>query len=88
MSTAWPAPTHGTGRGMASEGLGMDILSRTLTGYATHANFAGVVVVGLGCEANQINAWLATGRLAEGESLRLQHPGRGGTATPWTRALP
>ena len=25
----------------------------------THANFAGVLVVGLGCEANQINAWLA-----------------------------
>ena len=65
------ALTHGTGCGMASEGLGMDILSRTLTGYATHANFAGVVVVGLGCEANQINAWLATGRLAEGESLRV-----------------
>ena len=65
------ALTHGTGCGMASEGLGMDILSRTLTGYATHANFAGVVVVGLGCEANQINAWLATGRLAEGENLRV-----------------
>lgn len=65
------ALTHGTGCGMASEGLGMDILSRTLTGYATHANFAGVVVVGLGCEANQINAWLAAGRLAEGESLRV-----------------
>ena len=65
------ALTHGTGCGMASEGLGMDILSRTLTGYATHANFAGVLVVGLGCEANQINAWLATGRLAEGENLRV-----------------
>ena len=65
------ALTHGTGCGMASEGLGMDILSRTLTGYATHANFAGVLVVGLGCEANQINAWLALGRLAEGENLRV-----------------
>ena len=65
------ALTHGTGCGMASEGLGMDILSRTLTGYATHANFAGVLVVGLGCEANQINVWLATGHLAEGENLRV-----------------
>ncbi|GGH60144.1 dehydratase [Comamonas phosphati] len=67
------ALTHGTGCGMAAEGLGMDILSRTLTGYATHANFAGVLVVGLGCEANQINAWLATGRLTdfvEGGNLR------------------
>ena len=65
------ALTHGTGCGMASEGLGLQILSRTLTGYATHANFAGVLVVGLGCEANQINAWLALGRLAEGENLRV-----------------
>jgi altronate hydrolase len=65
------ALTHGTGCGMDGDGMGMQILSRTLTGYATHANFAGVLVVGLGCEANQINAWLATGHLAEGESLRV-----------------
>ena len=65
------ALTHGTGCGMDTNGLGMRILERTLTGYATHANFAGVLVVGLGCEANQINAWLATGRLAEGENLRV-----------------
>ena len=73
----WPnvdgvvALTHGTGCGMDTEGLGMRILERTLTGYATHANFAGVLVVGLGCEANQINAWLATGHLAEGENLKV-----------------
>ncbi|MFT3718913.1 UxaA family hydrolase [Pseudorhodoferax sp.] len=64
------ALTHGTGCGMDTEGLGMRILERTLTGYATHANFAGVLVVGLGCEANQINAWLASGHLVEGETLR------------------
>ena len=39
--------------------LGLQLLERTLAGYATHANFWGVLVVGLGCEANQINAWLA-----------------------------
>jgi altronate hydrolase len=65
------ALTHGTGCGMDDGGLGMQVLTRTLTGYATHANFAGVLVVGLGCEANQINAWLATGHLAEGETLRV-----------------
>ncbi len=64
------ALTHGTGCGMDGSGLGMQILTRTLTGYATHANFAGVLVVGLGCEANQLNAWLATGHLTEGETLR------------------
>jgi altronate hydrolase len=65
------ALTHGTGCGMDSEGLGMSILERTLAGYATHANFAGVLVVGLGCEANQINAWLAHSSLREGEELQV-----------------
>jgi altronate hydrolase len=65
------ALTHGTGCGMASEGLGIQILERTLAGYATHANFAAVIVVGLGCEANQINAWLAHSSLREGETLQV-----------------
>lgn len=65
------ALTHGTGCGMATEGMGMQILERTLAGYATHANFWGVLVVGLGCEANQINAWLAHSSLREGDTLRV-----------------
>ncbi|MBC5764716.1 UxaA family hydrolase [Ramlibacter albus] len=65
------ALTHGTGCGMDTEGLGMQILERTLAGYATHANFAAVLVVGLGCEANQINAWLAHSSLREGETLQV-----------------
>ncbi|UST54586.1 altronate dehydratase family protein [Comamonadaceae bacterium OTU4NAUVB1] len=64
------ALTHGTGCGMDGDGEGMRVLGRTLTGYATHANFAAVLVVGLGCEVNQINAWLATGNLADGENFR------------------
>src|SRR5438128_1895778 len=65
------ALTHGTGCGMDTEGLGMKILERVLAGYATHANFWGVLVVGLGCEANQINAWLAHSSLREGETLKV-----------------
>jgi len=65
------ALTHGTGCGMDSEGLGMQILERTLAGYATHANFAAVLVVGLGCETNQINAWLAHSALREGDNFRV-----------------
>jgi altronate hydrolase len=65
------ALTHGTGCGMDGDGLGMQILQRTLKGYATHANFWGVLVVGLGCEAMQINAWLAQGHLAEAETLQV-----------------
>ena len=75
------ALTHGTGCGMDSEGLGLQLLQRTLTGYATHANFAGVLVVGLGCESNQIKAWLAQGSLSEGETLRVFNiQDTGGTA--------
>jgi altronate hydrolase len=65
------ALTHGTGCGMDTEGTGMQILQRTLAGYATHANFAAVLVVGLGCEANQINAWLAHSSLQEGETFKV-----------------
>ncbi|MEI7783652.1 MAG: altronate dehydratase family protein [Betaproteobacteria bacterium] len=65
------ALTHGTGCGMDTEGLGMRLLERTLAGYATHANFWGVVVVGLGCEANQLNTWLAHSRLGEGDRLQV-----------------
>ncbi len=65
------ALTHGTGCGMDNEGLGMRLLERTLAGYATHANFWGVLVVGLGCETNQLNTWLAHSSLREGEQLRV-----------------
>jgi len=65
------ALTHGTGCGMDNEGLGMRLLERTLAGYATHANFWGVLVVGLGCETNQLNTWLAHSSLSEGDRLRV-----------------
>jgi altronate hydrolase len=65
------ALTHGTGCGMDTEGLGMKLLERTLAGYATHANFWGVLVVGLGCEANQLNTWLAHSSLKEGHTLKV-----------------
>jgi altronate hydrolase len=65
------ALTHGTGCGMDTEGLGMQLLERTLAGYATHANFWGVVVVGLGCETNQLNTWLAHSSLREGQTLKV-----------------
>ncbi|GAA3391692.1 UxaA family hydrolase [Cryptosporangium minutisporangium] len=48
------ALTHGTGCGMADSGPGWDVLRRTLTGYARHPNIGGVVVVGLGCEVNEV----------------------------------
>ena len=75
------ALTHGTGCGMDTDGVGLKILERTLAGYATHANFWGVLVVGLGCEGNQINAWLAHSSLREGDTLKVFNiQDTGGTA--------
>lgn len=48
---------HGTGCGMAGSGDGFSALQRVMWGYARHANHGGVLMVGLGCEMNQID-WL------------------------------
>src|SRR6476620_1740086 len=75
------ALTHGSGCGMDTQGEGMQILRRTLGGYAKHANFAGVLIVGLGCEANQISALLGAQALTEGPLLRtFSIQDTGGTA--------
>jgi arabinonate dehydratase len=57
------ALTHKYGCAAGSEGEAIDLLRRTIAGYARHPNFAAVLIVGLGCEANQL------GRLAEAEGL-------------------
>lgn len=49
------AITHGTGCGMADRGEGFATLQRTLWGFAKHPNFSGVLMIGLGCEVNQID---------------------------------
>ena len=48
---------HGTGCGMAGSGEGFDALQRVMWGYIRHPNHCGVLMVGLGCEMNQID-WL------------------------------
>jgi len=48
------ALVHSIGCGMATKGEGFDALQRILWGYLRHPNFAGVLLIGLGCEAAQI----------------------------------
>lgn len=48
---------HGTGCGMADSGDGFEALQRVMWGFAKHPNHAAVLMVGLGCEMNQID-WL------------------------------
>lgn len=58
--------THTLGCGMSPDGL--EVLQRTLSGFAAHPNVGGVVVIGLGCELNQIEELIA------GLSLRPETP--------------
>ncbi|MGQ0651671.1 MAG: UxaA family hydrolase [Betaproteobacteria bacterium] len=63
------ALTHKTGCGMASEGEASDVLRRTIAGYARHANFFSSQLVGLGCEANQVNVLLSSQNLKRSDKL-------------------
>ena len=62
--------THSTGCGMELSGEPMDLLRRTLSGYIRHPNMAAVLVVGLGCERNQINTLFQSEKLTIGTTLR------------------
>ncbi|MCP3722419.1 altronate dehydratase family protein [Paraburkholderia sp. CNPSo 3272] len=64
------ALTHPMGCCIDTKGEGMRLLQRTLAGYARHPNFAGVLLIGLGCEANQISTLFGAHALAENELLR------------------
>lgn len=64
-----------------SKGEGIALLRRTLAGYARHANFAGLLMVGLGCETNQIAALCEQYKLSESELFRtFTIQNTGGTA--------
>ena len=65
------ALTHGLGCGIDSMGAGINILRRTLAGYAVHPNFHSVLFIGLGCETNQISGILNSAGLKE-DSIKLR----------------
>ena len=48
----------------------MDLLRRTIGGYARHPNFAGILILGLGCEANQIGGLMRAEGLEAGPHLQ------------------
>ena len=65
--------SHSTGCGLAASGDGYDNLQRTIWGYAQHPNVAGVLLVGLGCEVNQISALIEQSKLKRGQLLRTMN---------------
>ncbi len=82
------ALTHGMGCATDSEGEELRVLRRTLGGYARHPNFAAVLVVGLGCETNQIQGLVAQEGLQEGARLvTFNIQDTGGTAKTVARGV-
>ncbi len=66
---------HGQGCGMSATGDGMMVLHRTLAGYARHPNFGGVLMVGLGCEVNQLTLYGQKGVAAGKRHFNIQDAG-------------
>jgi galactarate dehydratase len=53
------AITHGSGCAINTDTEGYEYLDRVMRGYASHANFAFVLVIGLGCETYQVKDMIA-----------------------------
>ncbi|WP_187428257.1 Altronate dehydratase [Roseobacter fucihabitans] len=64
---------HGTGCGMADSGDGFEALQRVMWGYARHPNHAGVLMVGLGCEMNQIDWLVEAYGLKQGPTFQVMN---------------
>ena len=64
---------HGTGCGMAGSGEGFEALQRVMWGYARNPNHGGVLMVGLGCEMNQIDWLLEAYGLKQGPLLKTMN---------------
>lgn len=75
------ALTHGAGCAVDPSGEALGLLRRTLAGYAVHANFAAVLIIGLGCETNQIESLLESQGMQASDQLRaFTIQGLGGTS--------
>jgi altronate hydrolase len=61
---------HGGGCAAAPDNEGFIFLQRVMAGYARHPNFAGVLMVGLGCEGNHMDCLLNNTGLESGPFLK------------------
>jgi len=64
------ALTHGGGCAINTRTEGYQYLTRTIAGYARNPNFGGILIIGLGCETNQISFITRDFGLTEGPFLR------------------
>jgi len=79
---------HGGGCGLSAKDEGYATLFRTISGYAQHPNFAGILLIGLGCEVMQV-ADLVGGRTIrpDGEFRYMTIQNEGGTRRTVERGL-
>ena len=61
--------SHSIGCGMEMTGEPMQLLRRTMAGYARHPNLAAALVIGLGCERNQLAGLMEQEGLSPGPNL-------------------
>jgi len=61
--------SHSIGCGMEMSGEPMQLLRRTMAGYARHPNLAAAMIIGLGCERNQLKGLMEQEQLAAGPRL-------------------
>ncbi len=79
---------HGTGCGMSGRDEGYQILYRTLKGYSRNPNFAGILLVGLGCEVMQIPDLMGQARMRDdGNFQYMTIQQSGGTRATVERGL-
>ncbi|MEZ5888169.1 MAG: altronate dehydratase family protein [Paracoccaceae bacterium] len=79
---------HGTGCGMSGKDEGYETLFRTLQGYARNPNFAGILLVGLGCEVMQVADLVGRDRLRPDGNFRyMTIQQTGGTRATIDRGL-
>ena len=64
------ALTHKDGCAGGAESEGTKLLRRTIGGYAKHANFGAVVMIGLGCESNQLPRLVTEEGLQAGQRIQ------------------
>ena len=62
--------TNGSGCAMNTNGAPAAVLRRTIAAYTRHPNFAGVVVVGLGCEDVNVPRLMEAEGLSESDALK------------------
>ena len=64
------ALTHKDGCAGGADSEGTQLLRRTIGGYAKHANFGAVVMIGLGCESNQLPRLVTEEGLQAGQRIQ------------------